>query len=40
MDRNPMAAAKWQPVRDFGARHMILMQLPTISRASPIDRRP
>jgi hypothetical protein len=30
------AAAKWQPARDFGDRHMILLQLPTISRASPM----
>ena len=31
-----MAAAKWQPARLFGDLHMILIALPTISRASPI----
>ena len=32
-----MAAPKWQPARDFGDRHISLMALPTINRASPMD---
>jgi len=37
IDRSPMAAPKWQPARDFGARAIMRMALPIISRASPID---
>ena len=36
LQRGPMAAAKWQPARDFGERHIMRMQLPIISRASPM----
>ena len=35
-DRSPTAAPKWQPARDFGDRHIMRMQLPIISRASPM----
>ena len=31
-----MAALKWHPALDFGDLHIIRMQLPIISRASPI----
>jgi hypothetical protein len=34
-DRNQTVAPKWQPAREFGARHIMQMQLAIISRASP-----
>jgi hypothetical protein len=35
--RSPIAALKWQPARDLGARVIMRMALPTMSRASPMD---